>query len=242
MFTYFISDLHLCAERQSVSDRFLRFLNEEAQDADSLYILGDLFESWVGDDQINAHDQSIIDALAQAHQQGLPLYFMHGNRDFLINQIFATQSGCALLKDPTLITLYGHSILLMHGDTLCTHDKPYQRFRKIVRSACFQQLFQKLPFSLRTGVARFMRNRSTRSTPQSQRTPRYYDVALDSVYQTMRHYQCQTLIHGHTHKPGIANFILDQMPATRIVLGDWHDTGAVVLVYGTDGPRLKTLV
>ena len=242
MFTYFISDLHLCAQRQSISDRFLRFLNQEALEADALYILGDLFESWVGDDQINAHDQSIIDALAKAHQHGLPLYFMHGNRDFLISQTFATQSGCTLLMDPTLITLYGHPILLMHGDTLCTQDKQYQRFRKIVRSAWFPKLFQKLSFSLRTQIARLIRNGSTRSTPQAQQTPRYWDVALEAVYQTLRHYQCQTLIHGHTHKPGIHHFILDKMPATRIVLGDWQDTGTVILVYGTDGPTLKTLV
>ncbi len=242
MATYFISDLHLSSKKPEISERFLQFLRMDAIHADALYILGDLFDVWIGDDQSDPHDQRIIEGLHTLHEQGIPVYFMGGNRDFMIGEAFAEASGCTLLPDPTRIMLYGKNILLTHGDALCTLDRKYQYFRKIVRSPFVQKLFAKLPLRLRSMIAGWLRTQSGRAKTT---TPAVYnplwDVALESVYRTLRHYDCYTLIHGHTHQPKIHDFILDEQAAKRIVLGDWTSASGSVLVYNIDSIDLRTL-
>ena len=239
MATYFISDLHLSAKKPEITERFLKFLREDAIKADALYILGDLFDVWMGDDQIDPHTQTIIEGLYHLHEQGIPLYFMRGNRDFLIGDDFAHNSGCVLLPDPTRIMLYGKNILLTHGDQLCTLDKKYQYFRRFIRAPMLQSFFLKLPMRLRALIAAWIRKQSKRSqtTPYSPT----WDVALETVYGALRHHDCHTLIHGHTHQPNIHDFILDEQPAKRIVLGDWSVTTGSVLIYDPDAITLKTL-
>ncbi len=243
MATYFISDLHLSAKKPEISDRFLKFLRADAIKADALYILGDLFDVWIGDDQIDPHNQTIIEELYTLHEQGIPLYFMRGNRDFLIGENFAHNSGCVLLPNPTRIMLYGKNVLLSHGDQLCTLDKKYQHFRRYVHSPFLQSLFLKLPLRLRTLIAHWLRTRSKRSLANiSADQKAKWDVALESVFDAMRHHDCQILIHGHTHQPKIHDFILDEKAAKRIVLGDWTPTEGHFLSYDLDAITLKTLV
>jgi UDP-2,3-diacylglucosamine hydrolase len=239
MATYFISDLHLTAKKPEITERFLKFLREDAIKADALYILGDLFDVWMGDDQVDPHTQTIIEGLYHLHEQGIPLYFMRGNRDFLIGDDFAHNSGCVLLPDPTRIMLYGKNILLTHGDQLCTLDKKYQTFRRFVRRPMLQSFFLKLPMRLRALIAGWLRKQSKRSQTTSTYHPTG-DVALETVYGALRHHDCHTLIHGHTHQPNIHDFILDEQPAKRIVLGDWSVTAGSVLSYDLDTITLKT--
>jgi len=243
MVTYFISDLHLSALRPETSALFLKFLVTEGRNADALYILGDFFEAWIGDDNHNPHDDHIIDAIAELTHHGVPVYFMHGNRDFLIGDQFIEQSNCILLSDPTVIKLYQNQILLTHGDQLCTLDKKYQRFRQFVRHPSVQRFYLSLPLTLRRKIASTLRQRSIeRFNKQKDKTNMYFwDVVLSSVYQLLRKHETYTLIHGHTHKPGIHDFILDETPARRIVLGEWDGSGSV-LAYSPDGVELKTFI
>lgn len=240
MATYFISDLHLSATKPEISERFLRFLQEDAIHSDALYILGDLFEVWMGDDQDDPHTRSIVEGLYNLHAQGIPLYFMRGNRDFLIGETFAHNSGCVLLPDPTRIMLYGKNILLSHGDQLCTLDKKYQYFRGLLRSPLLQALFLKLPMGLRTIIAGWLRRSTRAATTPSAQQQALWDVALESVYSALRQHDSNTLIHGHTHQPKIHDFILDEYPSKRIVLGDWSLSAGSVLVYDLDSITLKT--
>jgi len=241
MATYFISDLHLSAKKPEITDRFLKFLREDAIKADALYILGDLFDVWMGDDQVDPHTQTIIQGLYNLHEQGIPLYFMRGNRDFLIGDDFAHNSGCVLLPDPTRIMLYGKNILLTHGDQLCTLDKKYQCFRRFIRTPMLQSFFLKLPMRLRALIAAWIRKQSKRSQTATTTYNPTWDVALETVYGALRHHDCHTLIHGHTHQPNIHDFILDEQAAKRIVLGDWSVTAGSVLIYDLDAITLKTL-
>ncbi len=241
MTTLFISDLHLCAKKPEISELFLRFLKEEAKNIDALYILGDFFESWIGDDNPNLHDKQIIDALRTFSESEAPVYFMHGNRDFLLSKAFAKRNGMTLLPDPCSIELYGKTVVLSHGDLLCTLDTGYQRFRKLVRHPLVKKLFLKLPLSSRSTIAKFLRGSSirTKSTVPSKKVWKW-DVALREVYSILRKYQSHILIHGHTHKPKIHDFVLNSCPAKRIVLGDWGTTGSV-LVYAPESIQLKTI-
>jgi UDP-2,3-diacylglucosamine hydrolase len=239
MTTYFISDLHLSPKRPSTSEQFLRFLEHEAREADAIYILGDFFEVWVGDDNDNAHDIHIREALAVFNQTGIPVYFMHGNRDFLIGEQFFEQSGCILLNDPSPIDLYGNKVLLTHGDLLCTFDRAYQRFRKFVHNPFIQKWFLKFPLSIRQKIASFLRNISSRQQHPSH-YQRAWDVSLDAVYSALRQNNCYTMIHGHTHQPKIHEFILDNQEAKRIVLGEWGES-STILAYGSDSIQLKSL-
>ncbi|HXH55145.1 MAG TPA: UDP-2,3-diacylglucosamine diphosphatase [Gammaproteobacteria bacterium] len=240
MATYFISDLHLSATKPHLSSLFLKFLNGDAKKADALYILGDLFEAWIGDDNLDIHDMGIINALAEFSESGIPLYFMHGNRDFLIGEQFAVDSHCILLPDPVVVDLYNTPILLTHGDLLCTLDHAYQRFRKFIRHSLVTKLLLSFPLSWRKKISSFLRKKSTRYTPSKEEDHKW-DVTLEAVYQTLREHKSLTLIHGHTHKPGIHHFILDNQPAKRIVLGDWNETGSV-LIYSPENIELKAVV
>lgn len=232
MTTFFISDLHLCAARKETSELFLNFLKTEASLADALYILGDFFEVWVGDDTIDEHDKRIIEALHAYQATGIPLYFMHGNRDFLIGKQFAKHVNCTLLQDPTVISLYGKKALLTHGDLLCTLDTHYQRFRKWVRNPLVKFLFLHLPFFLRRKIALSLRKKSKRYHATQQQDNPKFDVTAEGIQHMLAPYKdVSLLIHGHTHKPGVHAF---SESLKRIVLGDWGALGSALAVKGDD--------
>ena len=223
--TLFIADLHLCNEEPAITAGFLHFLQGEAQQCDALYILGDLFEAWIGDDDPNPLHQHIAAAL-----KALPVakFFIHGNRDFLLGQRFARASGMTLLPEEQVLTLYGHRILIMHGDTLCTDDEGYQRFRAKVHQRWLQRLFLALPLRLRMRIAARMRSGSKQANQHKSLT--IMDVNPQAVAAAMTRQQVPTLIHGHTHRPEIHHFSLHGHPAQRAVLGAWHEKGSMIEV------------
>jgi UDP-2,3-diacylglucosamine hydrolase len=236
--TLFISDLHLDAGEPAAGAQFVDFLATRAASAEALYILGDLFEAWVGDDDREPYRDSICAALASLAERGVACYVMHGNRDFLLQRGFASRSGAHLIGDPIIIDLYGEQALLTHGDALCIADRPYQLLRGVVRSARWQRQFLHLPLGLRRSLAEQARQGSQRHT---QRTAsQIMDVDQDAVTAAMRACNVHTLIHGHTHRPAVHQFELDGRPARRIVLGAWHEQGSV-LAWGADGFRLEEL-
>lgn len=242
MATLFISDLHLHSSRPKTTECFFNFLKNEAPKAEALYILGDFFEVWAGDDKFNEHDTSVIQALASFSKKGIPTYFMHGNRDFLIGEHFAKQANCTLIPDPTVIDLYGKRVLLMHGDSLCTLDVSHQRFRRFSRNPIIRWLFLRFPRSLRAKVAGEIRAASKRSKTTSVSKPKWddkrYDVTQEAVEKALKKHKSFYLIHGHTHKPSIHNFNLNNTPAKRIVLGEWGGKGNM-LVFEQDSIELK---
>lgn len=223
----FISDLHLEEERPHITELFLKFLEKNIQCAEGLYILGDFFEVWIGDDNVTPFNQSIIHALHKATRKGLPIYFMHGNRDFLLGKKFLRATGCQLLPDEYLFTLAGSPTLLLHGDTLCTSDVKYLKFRKKSRNWLLQKLFLIKSLQKRQAIAAHYR---TLSKAHTSTTPDHImDVTQAEVEHLMQKYRVQHLIHGHTHRPGVHHFELHNMPATRTVLGPWHEHGSVLV-------------
>jgi UDP-2,3-diacylglucosamine hydrolase len=229
--------LHLDARRPQIIDLFFRFLDEQAGVARALYILGDLFEFWIGDDDNQPHNQDILNRLQAFAASGSQLYFMHGNRDFLVGDDFSRQSHCKLLNDPSVIDLFGNNVLLMHGDTLCTDDADYQAFRKEVRSNHWQEKVMAMAITERIEYFRKLREASSESI--NEKPAEIMDVSQDTVMRTMNQYRVQTLIHGHTHRPGVHDFQLNNQPARRIVLGDWYVHGSV-LVCNEKGMQLET--
>lgn len=234
----FISDLHLDPERPDITRLFLDFLATEARSAGALYILGDLFEAWIGDDDPSPHHAGVQDALAALTQGGIPTFFMHGNRDFLVGEDFASRTGVQLLPDPTVISLYGQPTLLMHGDTLCTDDTQYQEFRSMVRDAAWQEEFLAQPLAARQAFAEKARKESKAS--QSGKAMDIMDANQQAIEKAMREHDVRRLIHGHTHRPGIHTFSLDGKTHQRIVLGDWYTQGSV-LTASADGLSLRSL-
>lgn len=234
--TLFISDLHLDAHDQKTSQVFLQLLAGCDQAVvDAIYILGDLFEAWIGDDDQTPFHTQIIQALHATHARGIPLYFMGGNRDFLIGKRFARETGCQLLGDETRIDLYGTPVLLMHGDTLCTQDTAYLRARKIGRHAVIKQTFLWLPLFLRRNIAQKMREKSKKHTSQADAA--IMDVSQDEVVRMMEKHQVRFLIHGHTHRLGMHEFELpSHVSATRLVLDAWHERGNA-LIWDSSGKR-----
>ena len=224
--TLFISDLHLDQDRPAITGLFFEFLENTAPTADGLYILGDLFEVWLGDDDDSDFNRSIRDAIRQLSSTGTPVYFMHGNRDFLVGSRFAEQTGVTLLNEPHLLDLYGTTTLLMHGDSLCIDDLKYMAFRNKVRSREWQQEFLSLSLDERNRIVRGLREESREET--AQKPVEILDVNLQQVEKTMREYGVVQMIHGHTHRPDTHHFELDGKPATRIVLGDWGPQGSVL--------------
>lgn len=238
MTALFVSDLHLDPGRPEATDCFLRFMAGEAMHAKALYVLGDLFEAWIGDDAAGEHERDVMAALRRAHDAGVRVGFIRGNRDFLTGRGFARASGAEILPDESLVSLTGQRVLLMHGDSLCTDDRAYQRFRRVVRHPVTDTLFRALPLGTRRRVARWTRGRSQaaiRVKPES-----IMDVNAGAVESAMRRHNVRTLIHGHTHRPAVHRFELDGQPALRIVLGDWYEQGSV-LRWDADGPRLDVL-
>lgn len=231
MATLFIADLHLQTEEPAITAGFLRFLAGEARQADALYILGDLFEAWIGDDDPNPLHQQIASAIKSLVESGVPCYFIHGNRDFLLGKRFARQSGMQLLPEAQVLDLYGRKVLIMHGDTLCTDDAGYQAFRKKVHTPWIQTLFLALPLFIRHRVAAKMRAGS--KATNSSKSQAIMDVNPQAVIDAMEKYRVQWLIHGHTHRPAVHELTANNAPAYRAVLGAWHSEGSMVRVSET---------
>lgn len=238
MTTLFISDLHLDTLAPEAGAQFCSFLEQRAQRAEALYILGDLFESWVGDDDREPYRDAICAALRRLTEDAVPCYVMHGNRDFLLSGGFETRSGARLIGDPLLIELYGEPVLLTHGDALCTSDYAYQRLRAVVRRLSWQRRFLALPLKLRRALAERAREGSRRHV--SATAAEIMDADPQAVLEVMRSCGVRTLIHGHTHRPAVHALELDGAPARRIVLGSWHEHGSC-LAWDASGFSLEAL-
>jgi UDP-2,3-diacylglucosamine hydrolase len=239
MTTLFISDLHLDAERPEITDLFGRFLAEEARGATALYILGDLFEAWVGDDDPSEVGAFVADRLAALDRAGTPSYFIRGNRDFLLGDAYARRARMRILPDPAVVVLEGAPAILMHGDTLCTDDVAYQAFRAQTRDPAWQAQFLAQPLPARMAFAQQARAASRKhqsGLKQEGLMEAITDVAPATVDATMARFGIPSLIHGHTHRPKVH----DEAHGTRIVLGDWYEQGSVLRV-DRDGRRLDSL-
>lgn len=222
--TLFISDLHLTSERPAANQQFFAFLQQVAPASDALYILGDLFEYWVGDDDTgDPLNASVSSALSQLTQHGVPVYMMHGNRDLLIGEAFAARAGARLIADPTTVDLYGTPTLLMHGDLLCTDDIEYQKFRAYTHNPQSQAQFLQLPLAARHQQMRNMRAQSEVS--KSNKAAEIMDVSPVAVEQILREHDYPRLIHGHTHRPARHLHSVDGQSCERWVLGDWYQRG-----------------
>ena len=236
MTVLFISDLHLCPEHPASAQAFFRFASGVAPQAESLYILGDFFEFWIGDDYADPFIIKVRDALRQLVNTGTPVYFMHGNRDFLLGETFAGVTGMQIIRDPTVVEIYGERVLLMHGDSLCTRDAEYQEFRRQSRTRAWQQAVLARPVKERLAMAKQMRERS--KTESAMKPEDIMDVTPEEVVRVMSEHGVKTLIHGHTHRPHIHDLVVDGHAARRIVLGAWHER-MWVLRFGRGGADLK---
>ena len=214
-----ISDLHLEEERPDITRAFLHFLATRACQAEALYILGDFFEVWIGDDAITPFQQSIADALRALSERGTRIYLMHGNRDFMLGKGFCRAAGCTLLGDPSVVELGGERVLLMHGDSLCTRDEGYMRLRRLLRNPLSLFILRHLPLSTRRKLARKLRNESRAQT--RIKASDIIDVTPELIPRVLAEHGVRTLIHGHTHRPATHELEVDGRPARRIVLGDW---------------------
>ena len=225
----FISDLHLAPGRDRVNRIFFRLLRDKARGAGTLYILGDLFDSWIGDDDLDEplHGE-VITGLRALSDDGCRVFLMHGNRDFLIGSSFAAAAGLELLEDPTVIELFGERALLMHGDTLCTEDTAYQEFRSRVRNPEVQRDFLSKPLAARRAIALGLQqeNAVTKQTKPAE----IMDVTPGEAEQALRSYDCRLLIHGHTHRPARHDVSVEGRRCERWVLADWHEHGEILQV------------
>ena len=228
MTTLFVSDLHLSAERPRKVEQFLSFLTGVRGRAERLYILGDLFEVWLGDDDDTPPYPEIVRALRGLSDAGVRLHIGSGNRDFLFGRRFALDTGAELLGDYTLVNLYGERTLLTHGDLLCTRDVKYQRFRKIVRNPVISAAFVRTPLRWRKRIA--TRTRDGTQASMKTKSPDIMDVEQTTVANVMARYNAARLVHGHTHRPAIHNFELSGAQCQRIVLGDWYEDDDVVCI------------
>ncbi|HMZ71794.1 MAG TPA: UDP-2,3-diacylglucosamine diphosphatase [Pseudomonadales bacterium] len=223
MASLFISDLHLQPENPSVTAAFRRFLDETASQAEALYILGDLFDDWVGDDDDNPFYLAVLDDLRRLHDRGVALFFLHGNRDFLIGADFASTTGATLLPDPVRIELHGHALLLAHGDGFCTQDQEYMAFRQLLRDPQWQRQALEKPLAERRAIAAQLHQISQERN--QQKASEIMDVSPDEVVRVMEENRASLLIHGHTHRPDIHPLRLAHGDAVRLVLGDWARSG-----------------
>lgn len=231
----FISDLHLCAERPQKLELFKQLLRGSARKAESLYILGDLFEAWAGDDDRTPPHDEIIRELTDYTQSGHKLFLMRGNRDYLMGRQFAQITGGQLLDDEFEIALNGEKVLLMHGDTLCTEDVKYQIFRRIINNVFSRNVFMYFPYALRTKIWHKIRHATKKSSQKKPET--LVDVYQPTVEKKMKQHGVLSLIHGHTHRQGIHQFKINGQDAKRIVLGDWYQDDSI-LVSNEAGLRL----
>ncbi len=238
MTTLFISDLHLEAGRPEIGEQFLAFLKDEARDAEALYILGDLFEAWLGDDDPNPYYGAIRAAIRDLADSGVPVFFMHGNRDFMIGDAFAKSTGVTILPDPSVVELYGQPVLLSHGDALCTDDVEYQQVRAMTRNPEWQAMMRSKSIEERIQIALAARNES--SERNAVLADEIMDVNDDAVVATIAEHGVDILLHGHTHRPKVHDYEIDGRSAKRIVLGDWYEQGSVVR-WDESGPSLESL-
>lgn len=222
MSTLFISDLHLAPERPEVTRAFFEFLDTRVRRAEALYILGDLFEAWIGDDDPADLAQQVADKIRTLGDGGVKVFFLHGNRDFLVGKRFAKRSGCTLLPEHTTIDLYGRPVLLLHGDTLCLDDVAYQKFRNKVRNPVSKWLMTHLPLKKRQQIARDWRDKSMQAN--SNKSDNIMDVSAAEVERLMTKFATSTMIHGHTHRPARHQ----HNSGERLVLGDWQQHGWVI--------------
>ena len=218
-----ISDLHLEEQRPDITRAFLHFLETRARQAEALYILGDFFEVWVGDDGMSPFQHDIARALRELSDAGTRIYLMHGNRDFLIGRSFCRLAGCTLLQDPCLVQFNGEPVLLMHGDSLCTLDRGYMKLRRLLRNPLSLFILRHLPLATRHKLARKLRSESRAQTRMKARE--IIDVTPDEVPRVMARHGVRTLIHGHTHRPAEHLLDVNGQSARRIVLGDWDRQG-----------------
>lgn len=229
MTTLFISDLHLDAERPAITDLFARFIDEEARGADALYILGDLFEAWVGDDDPSEPGAVVAEKLHGLRNADVPVYFMRGNRDFLLGNAYAQRAGMTILPDPAVVLLHGKPVVLMHGDTLCSDDVAYQQFRTQTRNPDWQRRFLSQPLHARMAFAQQARaaSQAHQAGLQAQDAmDAITDVTPASVDALFKRFGIDTLIHGHTHRPAVHA----HASGTRTVLGDWYEQGSVLRI------------
>jgi UDP-2,3-diacylglucosamine hydrolase len=236
--TLFISDLHLDAGEPETIRRFVTFIEREARAARALYILGDLFEAWVGDDEDDPRLAPIQTALADLTRAGVPCSLMHGNRDFLIGPRFCAATGCRLLGDYERVELHGGIVLLTHGDLLCTDDTRYMSLRGTLRNPAWQRDFLAKPLAERRKIAADLRQLSAAEI--ASKSYDIMDVNQGTVERVMREHDVSLLLHGHTHRPAIHRFDLDGKPAARIVLGAWHEAPSIAR-WDANGYRLDTL-
>jgi len=234
----FISDLHLSPERPEIIELFLRFTTDVAAGAGRLYILGDLLEYWIGDDDPADGLAPAFDALANLHKAGTETWFMPGNRDFLVGETLAARCGFQILDEPAILDYQGNKLMLMHGDSLCVDDVDYQAFRSMVRDPAWQQDFLSKPLAERDAIARSVRTQSKQQS--SLKDEVIMDVNQHSVETAMREHDTRLLIHGHTHRPAVHHFELDGGNATRIVLTDWYDSGGYLRLDGSDEYQLTS--
>ncbi|MDN3520768.1 UDP-2,3-diacylglucosamine diphosphatase [Halomonas ramblicola] len=248
MTTLLISDLHLHPGAPEITDGFLRWLEERARGCEALYILGDFFEAWIGDDLLDLAGVDptgnadlaarVARALKRLSDDGSALYLMHGNRDFLLGERFAAETGATLLPDPSVITLGGRRVLLMHGDSLCTRDTDYQAFRAQARDPQWQAGILAMPIAERIALARQLREQSGEAS--SNKAEDIMDVTAEEVEKAMADHGVTTLIHGHTHRPAVHELEVAGEPARRMVLGDWRPgQGWEIAVEDGGEPRLR---
>lgn len=223
----FISDLHLSATNNEVVALFMAVLNGPVKDAKALYILGDLFDVFVGKDLHTEFQQSIQQALADVVNRGTPVYFMNGNRDFLIQNDYLKAAGIQRISDPTIIDLQGVPTLLMHGDTLCTQDKAYQRFRRIAQNPITRFIFMRLPKKTRDNISKKLRAKSQQY--QKSQSMTILDVTQEAVSEAFRKHKVSQLIHGHVHRPNIHDHQVAGKACKRLVLGDWHHHASLII-------------
>lgn len=235
----FVSDLHLDATAPEAIAQFGLFLQREARQCDALYILGDLFETWIGDDDDEAARNAVCQDLRRLTAGGTPCFVLRGNRDFLLGHDFERNTGCTLLPDPVLLESDQLRAVISHGDRLCTTDHGYQQFRSIVHSRFFRDAFLGLPLAIRRKLASMARARSREHTRQLRTD--IMNVAETAVAEALRCGSSNLLIHGHTHRPGVHAMSVDGRQATRIVLGDWYDQGSCLAVHSDASFELLAL-
>jgi UDP-2,3-diacylglucosamine hydrolase len=235
----FISDLHLDATSPAAVAQFRRFLQQQAGQAEALYILGDLFETWIGDDDDEATRDTVCAALRDLTRAGTSCFVQRGNRDFLLGREFEYRTGCVLLPDPALLQVGAVRAVISHGDLLCSADHSYQEFRSLTRSRWFQADFLRLAPTMRRRLASLARASSREHTRQLR--SEIMDVAATAVEAVLRCGGCSLLIHGHTHRPAIHHLLVDGRPATRIVLGDWYDHGSCLALHADATWEVLTL-
>jgi UDP-2,3-diacylglucosamine hydrolase len=237
--TLFISDLHLSLEKPEITRRFLDFLNNRAPKAQAIYILGDLFDAWIGDDDFTPPNNKIRSQLKQLTDSGTKVYLQLGNRDFLLGKRFAQDTGVTLLGDYALIDLYGTKTLLTHGDLLCTDDIPYQAFRVKSRSSEWQNNVLSKPLLLRLLAARWYRLRSY--WHKRKKSDDIMDVNQDTVAEVMQQHGVLRLIHGHTHRPQRHQFKLNQQVAQRFVLAAWSKDKGEILCWNSTAYQIEVI-